>query len=97
MIELKYYIDARGRRPFERWYDRLDRHAAARITTALSRLRIGNLNNTKRVGRGLFKYRIDFGPGYRLYFGRDGNSIIVLLGGGTKARQQHEISNAGYH
>jgi putative addiction module killer protein len=54
----------------------------------------GNLSNVKGVGEGVLEYRIDFGPGYRIYFGRDGETIIVLLTGGTKKRQQRDIDEA---
>lgn len=94
MLEVREYVDARGRNPFARWFNRLDTHAAARVTTALYRLEQGNLSNAKGVGGGVIEYRIDFGPGYRVYFGRDGDALIVLLGGGTKARQQRDIEAA---
>ncbi|MCY4136980.1 MAG: hypothetical protein OXF56_01780 [Rhodobacteraceae bacterium] len=51
----------------------------------------GNFSNVKGVGAGILEYRIDFGPGYRSYFGKDGATLVVLLGGGTKARQQRDI------
>jgi putative addiction module killer protein len=54
----------------------------------------GNLSNVKSVGEGVLEYRIDFGPGYRIYFGRDGETIVILLIGGTKKRQQHDIDAA---
>ena len=73
---------------------RLDRQAAARVAIALYRIEIGNLSNAKGVGGGVFEYRIDFGPGYRIYFGRDGGTLVILLGGGTKARQQRDIKDA---
>ena len=95
MFEIREYVDARGSSPFARWFNRLDAHAAAKVATALSRMEQGNLSNAKGVGAGVFEYRIDFGPGYRIYFGRDGDALIVLLGGGTKARQQHDIESAG--
>jgi len=57
-------------------------------------MRDGNLGDHKSVGKGVTERRIDFGPGYRIYFGRDGNRIIVLVGGGTKARQSRDIKNA---
>ena len=96
MIEIREYVDAGGRNAFARWFDRLDARAAAKVATALARMEQGNLSNAKGVGAGVFEYRIDFGPGYRIYFGRDGNTLIVLLGGGTKARQQRDIEAAGY-
>jgi putative addiction module killer protein len=52
------------------------------------------LSNVRPVGSGVSEYRIDFGPGYRIYFGRDGDSLIILLAGGTKQRQQHDIETA---
>lgn len=57
-------------------------------------MRQGNLSNSKSIGRGVSEYRLDFGPGYRIYFGRDGDALIILLGGGTKARQHRDIENA---
>jgi putative addiction module killer protein len=54
----------------------------------------GNLSKTKSVGSGVFEYKIDFGPGYRIYFGRDGDTLIILLGGGTKKRQNNDIQTA---
>ena len=94
MIELREYIDARGRNPFQRWHGRLNRLAADRIDSALLRMQSGNLSNARSVGRGVSEYRINFGPGYRIYFGRDGDTLIILLGGGTKSRQHRDIQNA---
>ncbi|MCY3873312.1 MAG: hypothetical protein OXF88_03345 [Rhodobacteraceae bacterium] len=62
-----------------------------KATTALARMEQGNFSNVKGVGAGILEYRIDFGPGYRSYFGKDGATLVVLLGGGTKARQQRDI------
>lgn len=74
------------------WFDRLNAHAAAKVATALTRLAAGNFSNVKGVGSGVFEYRIDFGPGYRVYFGKDDERLVILLGGGTKKRQQQDIS-----
>jgi putative addiction module killer protein len=65
------------------------------VTTALYRLGLGNFSNVKGVGGGVFERRIDFGPGYRVYFGKDGERIVILLCGGTKKRQQNDIELAG--
>jgi len=54
----------------------------------------GNLSNAKTVGAGVIEYRVDYGPGYRVYFGRDGETLIILLAGGTKSRQQRDINAA---
>jgi putative addiction module killer protein len=68
--------------------------AAAKVTVALARIGLGNFSNVKGVGRGLYEYRVNFGPGYRIYLGRDGDDIVILLAGGTKKRQQQDIDAA---
>lgn len=88
------YVDDFGRSPFERWFDALDGIAAAKVTVALGRIERSANSNVKSVGEGLFEYRIDFGPGYRVYFGRDGPILVILLGGGSKQRQQRDIDDA---
>lgn len=88
------YLDAAGASPFAGWFDRLDPQAAAKITVALTRIALDNLSNAKGVGAGVLEYRIDFGPGYRIYFGQDGPRLVILLGGGTKRRQQRDIELA---
>ena len=60
----------------------------------MRRLELGNFSNVKGVGAGVFEYRIDFGPGYRVYFGKDGDVLVILLGGGTKKRQDRDIATA---
>ena len=94
MIEVIAYTDSIGRRPFQRWHGRLNSIAAIKIDSALLQMRAGNLSNARSVGRGVSEYRINFGPGYRIYFGRDGDTLIILLGGGTKSRQHRDIQNA---
>jgi putative addiction module killer protein len=64
------------------------------VTIALIRIGQGNLSNVKGVGSGVLEYKIDFGPGYRVYFGKDGETIVILLAGGTKKRQQRDIEDA---
>ena len=93
-IRVAEYLDPSGRSPFRRWFDDLDATAAAKVSTALYRLGQGNFSNVKGVGGGVFEYRIDFGPGYRVYFGKDGPTWVILLGGGTKKRQSGDISAA---
>ena len=87
MIEIREYITTEGRSPYARWFDGLNARAAAKVATALVRTEQGNLSGAKGVGAGVSEYRIDFGPGYRVYFGKDGDTLIILLGGGTKKRQ----------
>ena len=67
------------------------------MATALVRLEQGNLSGVKGVGGGVFEHRIEFGPGYRIYFGEDGDRLIVLLGGGTKRRQRQDVETARTH
>ena len=94
MIRIEEYIDARGRSPFARWFEGLNAPAAAKVSTVLIRMERGNLSNVAGVGGGVFEYRLNFGPGYRIYLGKDGDTLIILLGGGTKKRQQKDIEAA---
>lgn len=91
MVMVREYLDPSGQSPFGRWFAGLNAPAAAKVTTALVRIELGNFSNTKGVGAGIHEYRIDFGPGYRIYFGKDGDTIVILLGGGTKKRQPKDI------
>jgi len=83
-----------GKSLFEKWFNAVDSTAAAKITIALYRLEHGNFSNIKSVGKGVLEYRIDFGPGYRIYFGREGDELIILLGGGSKKTQSEDIKKA---
>lgn len=94
MLELRYFIAADGESPFEEWFSGLNAAAAAKVTVALARLEQSNLSNVKGVGEGVLEYRIDWGPGYRVYFGRDGEVLVILLTGGTKQRQGRDIEAA---
>ena len=94
MLDVREYQDADGISPFADWFTELDATAAARITVALIRIGQGNLSNAKGVGKGVLEFRLDVGPGYRVYFGRDGEVLVILLAGGTKRRQQKDIEAA---
>ncbi len=87
------YVRADGSNPFRAWFDRLHNEAAAKVATAMSRMELGNVSRIKGIGA-IAEYRIDWGPGYRIYLGRDGERLIVLLGGGTKQRQRDDIARA---
>jgi len=93
-MQLLYYIEAAGRSPFADWFDGLAQDAAAKVAVALKRMEQGNLSNAKSVGEGVLEYRINCGPGYRVYFGYDGKTVVILLAGGTKQRQQRDIEAA---
>ena len=94
MVTIREYEDPEGRRPFGRWFDGLSIEAAVKVETALARLEVGNFSNVKGVGQGLFETRIHFGPGYRVYFGKDGNQVVILLAGGAKKTQAQDIRTA---
>lgn len=94
MLDVREYLDEDGTSPFADWFAALDATAAVKITVALARIEQGNLSNVKSVGEGVLEYRLDFGPGYRVYFGRDGDVLVILLAGGTKKRQQRDIEVA---
>jgi putative addiction module killer protein len=70
VVVVREYLDSSGRSPFARWFDGLNATAAAKVMTALTRIEAGNFSNVKGVGAGVFECRIDFGPGYRVYFGK---------------------------
>src|SRR5215472_5530218 len=93
MIRIEEYV-VTGVSPFRRWFDDLDAHAAAIVSVAIERLSEGNTSNVKPIGEGAAELRINRGPGYRVYFGRDSKVLIILLGGGTKRRQQNDIEAA---
>lgn len=93
-MEIREYCDRSGRSLFREWFSELDAEAARRITAAVYRLGSGNFSNAKGVGGGIFESKVHFGPGYRIYFGKDGGQIVILLGGGTKQRQQRDIAAA---
>lgn len=93
-MDLQEYLTPAGVSPFGDWFDDLAPQAAAKVTVALTRIGQGNLSNVKGVGAGVFEYRLNIGPGYRIYFGRDGERIVILLAGGTKQRQQRDIEDA---
>ncbi|MBW8911244.1 MAG: type II toxin-antitoxin system RelE/ParE family toxin [Sphingomonas sp.] len=92
---VKEYIREDGSCPFRSWFDDLDAQASAKVATAIVRLELANLSNVKWIAGGLGEYRIDWGPGYRLYLARDGDELIILFVGGTKKRQQPDIDRAG--
>src|SRR6266853_5522011 len=92
-FEIREYIEA-GRSPFAEWFDDLDSVTAARVDRYVRRLEAGNFGAAKSLRDGVFELRLDFGPGYRVYYGREGRTIIILLGGGSKRRQDADIAAA---
>ena len=93
-IAIRSFVEASGRVPFQVWLDGLDRQAQAKIDIALYRLAQDNRSHVKGVGGGVAELKVDFGPGYRIYFGQDGETLVILLAGGTKKRQSEDIMTA---
>jgi len=82
-----------GSSPYAQWFNSLDPVAAAKVSVAKARMELGNLSNVDWF-RGIGEYKIDWGPGYRIYLAKDGLKILILLGGGTKKQQQKDIDKA---
>lgn len=92
-IKVEEYLREDGSNPYKTWFDQLDPQAAAKIVTAKLRLELGNTSNVKWFD-GIGEYVIDWGPGYRVYLAKDGDTLIILFGGGTKRGQQKDIDKA---
>ncbi|MEM9211865.1 MAG: type II toxin-antitoxin system RelE/ParE family toxin [Pseudomonadota bacterium] len=93
-MDVVEYLDEQGVSPFADWFNDLDAQAAAKVTTAIARMGDGNFGDHKSVGEGVVERRLTHGPGYRIYFGRDGDTLVILLVGGTKKRQDNDIAKA---
>src|SRR5438067_4018575 len=93
MLTVLEYVREDGSNPYRIWFDGLHSQAAAKVATAVTRLELGNTSRVKWIGT-IGEYRIDWGPGYRIYLAKDGETLVILLGGGTKQRQQADIDRA---
>jgi putative addiction module killer protein len=89
-FEIKEYTET-GHSPVADWFNSLDAVTAARVDRYVRRLETGSFGAAKSLREGVFELRLDFGPGYRMYFGRESKMIIILLGGGSKRRQSADI------
>jgi putative addiction module killer protein len=95
VFDLIVYEQAQGQRPYNKWFDSLrDKRVQSRIITRLGHVQAGNLGDCKSVGEGVIELRIDAGPGYRIYCGRSGTTLVVLLCGGDKGSQDKDIGRA---
>jgi putative addiction module killer protein len=94
LVEILEYLDWEGRSPYAEWFEDLSAPAAAKVAVAITRLALGNISNVKGVGGGVFECRVNCGPGFRIYFGKDGEHLVILLAGGTKKRRQNDIQDA---
>lgn len=89
------YVTESGKNPFQTWLTKLrDGQARARIRVRLNRVRLGNFGDAKSVGDGVWELRIPYGPGYRVYFARIKNSVVLLMCGGNKSTQSQDIRQA---
>lgn len=93
-VRIVEYERRDGRSPFRSWFDGLDHIAGLKVRGAIFKMRKGNFSNAKPLGGGVSEYKVNFGPGYRIYFGKDGDRLIILLGGGTKKRQTRDVEAA---
>lgn len=94
-IKIKLLETDEGKVPFKEWYDSLkDKVTKVKIRRRLDRIELGNFGDTESLGEGVYELRIHFGAGYRVYFARAGNIVVVLLGGGDKSTQQSDITKA---
>jgi putative addiction module killer protein len=92
---VKEYITAAGRNHFRIWHGGVkDKKVQAKIDIKIARLRLGNFGDSKSLGQGVYELRIHFGPGYRIYYGLDGQKIVLLLCGGDKKTQEKDIKKA---
>ena len=94
MIEVVRYIGSDGSDDFGTWLEQQNAELRARILTRIDRVELGNFGDHKGVGGGVFELRFHHGPGYRVYYGRDGDRLVILLAGGTKKRQARDINRA---
>ncbi len=93
--QVNEYIDENGRSPFREWLLTLrDMQLRTRIRIRINRLRLGNFGDCRFVGNGVYELKMAFGPGYRLYFGRESDVVVILLCGGVKKSQQKDIEKA---
>lgn len=93
-LAVREYLTAAGKNPFREWLGTLDVATRARIQARILRFSTGNLGDHKHVGAGVWEARVMFGPGYRVYFGKDGRTLVLLLLGGDKASQARDIPSA---
>ncbi len=93
--EITIYITVDGEEPFTKWLEGLsDKRARAKIRTKIDRVSLGNLGDYKSVGKGVVELRVDYGPGYRIYCGLEGQTLVILLCGGDKDSQDKDIQQA---
>ena len=94
IFELDYYDTENGRSPLIEWLRALDNMTRAKVVTKIDKLGLGHFSNCKSVGDGLYELKMNFGPGYRVYYSRVGKKILLLISGGDKGSQKKDIKKA---
>lgn len=95
LVEIRHYLTASGRDPYQQWLDKLkDLKARVAVQRRVDRLAGGNFGDHKFCRDGVWELRIDAGPGYRVYYAREGRGIVLLLCGGSKRTQSADIEDA---
>jgi putative addiction module killer protein len=94
---IKFYTDEKNVQPYIEWVESLDKSYQARISLRMERVKDGNYGNYRNLGNGIYELKFKFGAGYRVYFGEDGNTIVLLLSGGDKSTQITDIKKAIYY
>ncbi len=94
MVRVVHFVSEDGTDYFDEWLQDQDAETRARIQTRIDRVELGNFGDHKKVGKGVSELRIDFGPGYRVYYGLDSEKLVILLVGGTKKRQSRDVVTA---
>lgn len=93
-ISVYYYQTTSGKCPFREWFESLDESIQQMVDARMARVRRGLLGNAENLGQGVFELKFDVGPGFRVYFGRTGKAIVILLHGGSKKGQSADIEAA---
>ena len=94
MFRVVPYVTHEGKDYFDEWFRRQTSQVRARVQTRIDRIELGDFGVHKGIGKGVSELRLSLGSGYRVYYGRDGGTLVILLGGGTKKRQARDIRNA---
>ncbi|MBL4818046.1 MAG: type II toxin-antitoxin system RelE/ParE family toxin [Deltaproteobacteria bacterium] len=93
MVHVRELLLEEGSSPYAKWFNGLPANVAAKITVSILRMQQGNFSNIKWF-KGIGEYKINFGPGWRVYLAKEGEKIIILIGGGSKTSQKKDISRA---
>ena len=100
-IEILEFLDDSGYSPYGKWFDKLNAKSAAKVTAAVDRIGRGLMTNVESVGSGVYERKVNFGPGYRIYFGLETDGqvtrVVILLNGGSKKGQSNDINLAKLH